>query len=327
LNKPTRIALAVAASGALVASMSACSTIAEPDNLILQYTGGSIDGSHFKQCIEPSKKGPGVINDTNSYVPTSERSWAIRADGSGDTDKPIGGGTKQDAKGNQGPKVDVYVTIRFYLNTNCDGGKDSPVVKWWETVGRRKGADLDPEKSPEEQQKDPGWRDMLYVTVIPKMEAAVRNSTPAFTADEVDNNLNGAYTKLAAAISNELNKEYGKPGAWFCGPGYNRDDKNSCPPIDVVVTDGNYNDAKIAQARADVFAAEQQARAQQIKVQSQVDAANKLRQAGTQGIEIQRLQNELAIAQEQTKQAQACSSNPNCTVIVGSGAGVNVNTK
>lgn len=328
MSKPTRKIGAVLAGAALVLGLGACSTIAEPDNLVLQYTGGSIEGSTFKECIEPSKRGDGVINDTNYYLPTSERSWAIRPDGAGDTDKPIEGGTKQDAKGNQGPKVLVYATLRFYLNTNCEAGAESPVVKWWESVGRRKGADLNPEQSAEEQQKDEGWKQMLYSTVVPKMEAAIRNSTPQFSADEVDNNLNGAYDKLAAAISTELAKEYGKPGSWFCGVAYNRNDQNSCPPIDVVVTDGNYADPSVAKARADVFAAEQRARASLIEAQSKVDTANKLKEAGELGLEVQRLQNELAIAQEQTKQASACAQNPNCTVIVGGGgSGITVGRK
>lgn len=314
----------------VVLGLAACSTIAEPDNLVLQYTGGSVEGSAFKACIAPSTKGDGVVNDTNYYLPTSERGWAIRADGTGDTNQPIEGGTKQDAKGNQGPKVHVYATIRFYLNTNCDAKKDSPVVKWWESVGRRKGADIDPEQSPQEQQQDEGWKQMLYATVVPKMEAAIRNSTPQFSADEVDNNLNGTYDKLASAISKELAKEYGKPGAWFCGLTFNRtakaEDPASCPPLDVVVTDGNYADGSVAKARSDVFAAEQRARAATIDAQSKVDVANKLKEAGAAGLEVQRLQNELAIAQEQTKQAQACAANPNCTVVVGAG-GVNVGTK
>lgn len=308
----------------VLAGLTACSTIAEPDNLVLQYTGGSLDGSKFKECIEPSQRGPGVINDANYYVPSSERSWAIRSDGTGDTDQPIEGGSKPDAAGKVGPKVLVYVTLRFYLNTDCAAGKDSPVVKWFESVGRRKGADVDPGQTPEEQQKDEGWKQMLYATMIPKMLAAISNSTTRFTADEIDSNLNGAYDALAQAISAELSKEYGKPGAWFCGPLFVRADPNSCGPIDVVVTDGNYQDPDIAKARSDVFAAEQRARAAQIDAQSKVDTANRLKQAGAQGIEIQRLQNELLIAQERTKQAQACAANPNCTVVVGDGAGVNV---
>jgi hypothetical protein len=330
LNKVIRNISVCGLGLGLIASASACSTIAEPDNLILQYTGGSLDGSKFKECIEPSKKGPGVVNDHNIYLPSSERSWAIRPDGSGDTAQAVEGGTKQDAKGNQGPKVQVYATLRFYLNTNCDDKANSPVVRWWESVGRRKGADVDPEKSPEEQQKDSGWTDMLKSTMVPKMEAAIRNSTPQFTADEVDNNLNGAYDKLAKAISDELGKEYGKPGAWFCGVAFNRslkvNDPAACPPIDVTVTDGNYADADVAKARADVFAAEQTARAASIQAQSKVDTANKLKEAGAAGLEVQQLQNELAIAQEQTKQAQACASNPNCTVIVGGNGNVNVNS-
>lgn len=328
MKKTTRAILAAFAGLTLIASTAACTSIAEPDNLILQYTGGSFDGSKFKECIAPSKKGPGVINDTNYYLPTSERGWAIRADGKGDSTDGIEGGSKPDANNNQGPKVKVFATIRFYLNTNCEDGSDSAVVKWFESVGRRKGADLDPEQSPEEQQADAGWRNMLYATVIPKMEAAIRNSTPGFTADEVDSNLNGAYDKLAAAISRELSKEYGKPGAWFCGLAYNRADKASCPPIDVVVTDGNYSDPEVAANRQKVFAAEQKAKATEIETRSQLATATALKQAGAEGLEIQRLRNELAIVQEQTKQAEACAKNPNCTVIVGAGgAGVNVGVK
>jgi hypothetical protein len=315
------------AAGALLAGLAACSTIAEPDNLVLQYTGGSIEGTTFSDCIEPASKGDGVVNDHNFYLPTSERIWAIRSDGKGDTDRAIEGGTKPDANGNQGPKVLVYATIRFYLNTNCDGDAASPVVRWWEQVGRRKGADLDPSQSPEEQQKDAGWVDMLYATIVPKMETAVRNSTPQFTADQVDANLDGTYDKLAKAISQELAKEYGKPGAFFCGPGFNRADKTSCPAIDVVVTDGNYADQELAKARSAVAAQELAAKAREIETASRVRAAQELKKAGNEGLELQRLQNELAIAQEQTKQAQACAANPNCTVIVGSGAGVTVGTK
>lgn len=328
MNRTIRRLTVLAAAGGLLATTAACSTIAEPDNLVLQYTGGSADGTTFKDCIEPATKGEGVVNDHNFYLPTSERIWAIRGDGKGDTDRAIEGGTKPDANGNQGPKVVVYATIRFYLNTNCTGDENSPVVRWWEQVGRRKGADLDPEQSPQDQQKDSGWIDMLYATIVPKMETAVRNSTPQFTADQVDANLNSTYDKLAQAIAAELGKEYGKPGAFFCGPGYNRADANSCPAIDVVVTDGNYADPDLAKARSAVAAQELQARAREIETASRLRTAQELKKAGAEGLELQRLQNDLAIAQEQTKQAQACgASNPNCMVIVGSGAGVTVGAR
>lgn len=327
MNRTVHRLACAGAALAVVGSLAACSTIAEPDNLVLQYTGGSDEGTKFSACVEPSKKGKGVINDHNFYLPTSERIWAIRDDGKGDTDRAIGGGTKPDGNGNQGPKVLVYATIRFYLNTNCDDGVNSPVVKWWEQYGRRMGADLDPEQTPQDQQKDTGWIQMLYATIVPKMETAIRNSTPQFTADQVDSNLDGAYDKMAQAISNELSKEYGKPGSYFCGLTFNRADKNSCPAIDVVVTDGNYADPKVAEARTAVAAQELAAKAREIETASRVRAAQELKKAGNEGIELQRLQNELAIAQEQTKQAQACAANPNCTVIVGSNAGVNVSTK
>lgn len=324
MNRIVKRGLAGLAAAVLLAGAGACSTIAEPDNMVLMYTGGSVDGSHFKRCIDPSKRGPGVVNDSNFFLPTGERRWAIRPDDEGDTKVPIEAGSKPDAKGNQGPKVNVYATTRFFLNTNCDGGKDSTVVKWWETLGRRYGADVNPKESSDEQAHDDGFVKMLYASIIPIIERAVRDSTPAFTADQIDSNLNSAYDTLEKAIEQRLATEIQKSGDFFCGPGYDRAVKASCPALDVDVTDGAYADAGVATARAAVFAAQQRAQAAAIDTQSKLDTANALKGAGASGVEVQRLQNQLAIAQESTKQAQACADNPNCTVIVGAGAGVNV---
>lgn len=315
--------VAAVIAGAVVVGGAGCSTIAEPDNMILQYSGGSVDGSHFVRCIEPSKRGPGVVNDTNFALPTSERRWAIRPDDKGDTKTPIEAGSKPDANGNQGPKVNIYATTRFFLNTNCDGGKDAVVVRWWETLGRRYGADVNPEESSDEQAHDDGFVKMLYASIIPIIERAVRDSTPSFTADQLDNNLNGAYETLEAEIEKRLAAEIKASGNFFCGPGYNRADPKSCPPLDVDVTDGAYQDESVAAARAGVFAATQRAKAAEIDTASKLATAKALKEAGSEGLEVQRLQNQLAIEQEHTKQAQACAANPNCTVIVGN-AGVNV---
>lgn len=324
MNRIVKRGLAGVAAAVLLAGAGACSTIAEPDNMVLQYTGGSSDGSHFKRCIAPSTKGPGVVNDSNFFLPTGERRWAIRADDEGDTKIPIEAGSKPDKDGNQGPKVYVYATTNFFLNTNCDGGASSTAVKWWETLGRRYGADINPDEDADAQAHDDGFVKMLYASIIPIIERAVRDSTPAFTADQIDSNLDGAYDTLEKAIEQRLATEIAKSGNFFCGPGYDRAVKASCPPLDVDVTDGSYADASVATARASVFAAQQRAQAAAIDTASKLATATALKGAGASGVEVQRLQNQLQIAQESTKQAQACAANPKCTVIVGSGAGVNV---
>lgn len=304
--------------GALIVGVAGCTTVAEPDNLVLQYSGGSLEGSKFQACIDPASTGNGVVNDTNYYFPTSQRTWNIAAQG-GDSSEWIRSSSKPGDNNQPGPEVGVYVKADFFLNTNCKDGKNSEIVKWWETIGRRYGADIDPAASAEEQSNDAGWRKMLENTLVPVMNSAVRRATKNFTADELDSDLNGSWAALKKSIEDGFSTELNKQGKFFCGVGYDRTNKDSCPPITVMITDVNFADSGIAAARANVFKAEQEAKAKLIAAQAQVDEAKILSQASRDPnyMRIKELENQLA-------QAQACAANPNCTLILGGNANVNV---
>lgn len=315
--KTPRRAVAALLGVAVAVTLGACSTRPSPDEVYLYYMNGPIDTKDFEDCVEPNERGPWQANNDVMALPTSLRTWNIRPSG-GDTDQPIRSSSKPGPNGEPGPEVVVFATAEFYLNTSCAGGKDSPVVQFWEKTGRRYGV-----SSTSGEFSEDGWRTMLLNTLVPAEEKAVREATRKHSADELDANINGIWKQmeedLGTTFLSELRAKTG--GDYFCGPTYNRT-SGDCPPIRISITDVNFADQGIAEARAKVFKAEQDAKAALIAAQSQVDVANKLSQAGKDAgyVRLKELEMQLAAA-------QACASNPNCTLILGAGAGVNVNAK
>lgn len=344
-RNPARTATAAALALAALAALTACSTRAEPDEIILYYKSGAGDNRDFKECIKPGQAGSYPIDDVTYPLPTSLRTWNIRPEG-GDSDAWIKSSTKPDANGTPGPDVGIYAKVEFYLNTDCGitdkdskGTASSPIVQFWERTGRRYEVAKDGEFS------EAGWVNMLKNTLIPAEEAALRGVTRDYSADALDADLNGTWDKVEAAAARllltSLNESVGGNN-YFCGPAYKggaevtwtesklneaggvvtEEKKGTCPPVKIEITDINFADPKIAEARAAVFAAEQKAKADLIAAQAKVKEAALLAEANkTPGYL------ELEKAKLQLQAAQACAANPNCTLIVGGTAGVNVTTK
>lgn len=326
------LTLALAAGLALVG----CSTRAEPDEIVLYYKSGAGDNRDFKECIEPGQAGSYPVDDVTFPLPTSLRTWNIRPQG-GDSDQAIKSSTKPDAKGTPGPDVSIYAKVEFYLNTDCKAGKDSPIVQFWERTGRRYKVAEDGAF------KDDGWRTMLMNTLIPAEEAALRGVTRDFSADKLDADIDGTWDKVevraAQQLRTSLNESVGGSD-YFCGPQYRRgaevswtetkldaagaivteEKKGNCPPVKIEITDVNFADSKIAEARAAVFAAEQKAKADLIAAEAKVREARLLAEANKTPGYLQ-----LEQAKMQLQAAQACAANPNCTLVVGvDGGQVNV---
>jgi hypothetical protein len=355
-------AIAIVATLA-VGSLSACGTTAAPDYLLVRYDKGTGGGLKFKECVQPSKKAGTTWNDQNFALPVSLRTWNISLPNQGgDSNDAIQTGTRPQAevKGSDGkivtaaqpgPDMKVYTKAEFYLNTDCSGKKDSPIVRFWENTGRRYNVATDGETNFSAD----GWKNMLLNTLVPAESKAVRAASRNFDADDLDTNTGGVWAQLEAQMAttfvNELNASIGG-GDYFCGPQYRRgsdgkpvdvkwsipdpasptdptkaiEQHGTCPPVRISIIDINYADTRISDARASAYAAEQTARAAAIDAQSKVNVANKLKEAGTQGAEVQRQQNQLQLEQERTKQVEKCAANPNCTIILGAGAGVTVGT-
>jgi hypothetical protein len=353
-SRRARRALAVIlAVAALVAGMTACATRAQSDSIILYYASGAGEDKKFVECIEPGTSGKYPVDDEIFALPTSLRTWNIRPDG-GDTNVPINSGSKPgqqlgpDGKPTgvtqAGPEVSIWPTADFYLNTDCAGGESSPIVQFWQKTGRRYGISEDGEDG----FKLDRFVNMLKNTLAPAEEAAIRQQTRLYSADDLDANVNDVWTILSRQLGAEFNRQLRDKvgGDYFCGPGFVRgqdvdwieyvadgvDDnglpkfkeekkRGKCPPVRITITDVAFANGDVAKARANVYTAEQNAKAALIDAQSKADVAAKLEKVGNSAayVELQRIDAQL-------KAAEDCRANPNCTVIIdgSGGAGLTV---
>lgn len=346
MNKTIRRGGIFVAVAALGATLVACSTYAAPDQVILYYSAGTGESRQFQECIQPGQSGSYPVDDEIYALPTSLRTWNIRPKG-GDTGEPIASGTlPQQVNGasQPGPEVVVYATADFYLNSDCKAGAKSPIVRFWESTGRRYGISADGEDGFNQG----NFNRMLLNTLVPAEETALRQETRKFGADVLNDNIGNVWTtmerNLAPTFQRTLEDKLG--GKYFCGTGFaggaevewtewqavTEDEegsapaldasgqpvyrevkkKGSCPPVRITITDVNFKDPKIADARARAYAAEQDANAKRIEAQGEADRAAILEGVGNSPgyVRLQEIE-----AQKQA--AEACKVSKNCTVIIG----------
>lgn len=338
--------------------VTGCASRAPANMIGLYYTGGAGENQAFKECIQPGNSGGYPIDDSTFWLPTSLRTWTIAVQG-GDSQTPINTGSQPvpltDTAGQPtgrtqaGPEMNVWATATFYLNTDCAGGHDSPIVQFWEKTGSRtwiNGHGIAVDGDDGEGFQEDSWRTMLQNTLVQAEAKAVRQESRNYTADDIDANNNGVWTLMERALGPSFNAALRDAvgGDYFCGPQYQRgqdvdwteyvrdgDDaqglprfredrkRGKCPPVQISITDAGFANADIARARADVYAAEQRAKAALIDAQSKADVAAKLGQASanTAYVELQKVQAQLAAA-------EACRQNPNCTVIIDGTGGASV---
>lgn len=366
MNKNLRRGGIFLAVAAVLGTLTACSTYAAPDQVILYYSAGTGENREFQECIQPGTSGSYPIDDEIFALPTSLRTWNIRPEG-GDSDKPIASGTLPamvNGASQPGPEVVVYATADFYLNSDCGDGKGreddeettgykSPIVKFWEQTGRRDwcgkgGISADGEDGFNGE----AFRCMLLNTLLPAEEKALRQETRKFSADVLNDNIDNVWAtmerNLAPTFQRELRAKLG--GDFFCGAGYDggrkvkwteweqgkmRNPENggellpevdanglpvyhevekidTCPPVRITITDVNFRDKGIADSRARVTVAENDAKAKQIEANGQAERAATLEGVGNSPGYI-RLQE----IEAQREAAEACKASKNCTVIIG----------
>lgn len=289
--------LAVAAVGALL--LTGCSVIAEPDGVGLYYMEGQSDGYKFDHCIAPGNVDDAEWNNSVVWLPNNLRTWNIAPQG-GDSNAPITVSTKPEPNQPSGVQVNVWPQVNLMLNTNCDDKGNSPIVQFWERIGRRYGADT-----------DAGWKTMLLNTVVPALEKSTRVVVRNYAADPTVAGTN--LPEIQQAVSREFGDELRRlaGGDFFCGPTFNRATK-TCPPVEVLIKDVDYTDPGIQQARNNKQKALEQAAAAVAAAQGELDAAQKLNE-----LYQNRAWVELEKAKLQLEIAKACGQNPNCRMIMG----------
>lgn len=283
------------------ASIAACATVSEPNQVGLYYNMGTSDGYEFDSCIDPGKTGDAEWNNEVIYLPTKLLDWKILENG-GNTDKPTVVAAKPVADQPSGVRVKVWSQTSFYLNTYCDG-TGGMARAFWEKIGRGYGAN-----------SETGLQNMILAKLVPPLQKAQQDIIRDYDADELIGNVGGvraeAQKRISEAFTAELKRLTG--GDYFCGPSFDRL-KNECPAVEVIIVDVDLNNEALQAARDKKIAAQEEAAALVAAAEGQVKAAQKLNAL---------YQNEAWMALEMAKlhlqEVQACSSNPNCTIFFDS---------
>lgn len=301
-----RSVIALLGAGVLF-GVGACSVIAPPDEVGLYYMEGQSDGYKFGHCIEPGVSDKPEWNNSVVWLPNNLRTWNIAATG-GDSNVPITVAAKPEVNQPSGVQVNVWTQTNFKLNTSCVGGKDSPLVKWWETQGRRYQANT-----------EAGWNTMLNNTIVTALITSTRNVVREYSADILVSGVSNAEVqqKIADAFQPELKRLLG--GDFFCGPTFDRKSGN-CTPVEVILKDVDYTDPGIQEARNAKVKALENAAAQVAEAEGKLKAAK-----AQEALYNNPAWLELELANRQLEAIKACSANPNCTIIIGSNGNVLLN--
>lgn len=295
-----------AAGLAITAVAAGCTITPQPDEIVLHYHGGPLEGNSFDRVVLPGDNaGNWNVADTNVSLPTSLRTWNV-APGSADQAEPIVAPSADDVP------VAVWLQVNMLLNTNTDDVPDfegGTLREFWEVIGRRYEADT-----------DEGWDAMMRVTVVPALTKAVTDTVRAYEADPLVYNTDGVYvdvqSRIGAAFLAELTRLSG--GEFFCGtsfvPTWNGG-SGTCPPVELILTNIDFANAAIQDARDGRAVAEEEAAAALIEAEGQTAAQEQLNDALSDPAYLEYL-----IAQLELEQVRACAASPNCTVVVGAGA-------
>lgn len=278
-------------------STTACSEIAPPDQIGLYYAEGQVDGFKFDHCVEPGSSDDWIANNSIVWLPDNLRTWNISPQ-DGDSNVPITVASKPEPNQPSGVQVNVWSQTNMALNTTCTDA-NSPVVQWWENMGRRYNADT-----------DDGWRVMLLNTVVPALEKASRSVVRNYSADALvaGTVLAEVQERISTEFATELKRLTG--GDYFCGPTFRRGSPD-CPPVQILVKDIDYTDAGIQEARNNKQKALENAAAQVAEAEGRVRAAQAQQSLYSNEVWLQ-----LEIAKLELEKAKACAAAGQCTIVI-----------
>ena len=279
-----------------------------PDKIMLHYTGGPIDGTHFVDVVQPgtSTHFYGLLENTY-YLPATQRTYII--------DKDPSSGDKSGTDFITGVSSD-NVTFTFESATYFKLNPNPAVLRqFFEQICLHDHCtDLSP---------GGGWDSMLVRYFRPQIENAVRLETGKYDREHLYRDpatLIAMQTEIAMILKDRINTALG--GEFFCGPDATASScpnltfvlKNPTPPDNVAAA---YNDT--AASAQKIITAENDAQAAVQRANGERDAQN----ARAQGAPLTAAQIDYIKAQAML----ACAQNPSCTLVVTSpDTAVNVNT-
>lgn len=279
-----------------------------PDKIMLHYTGGPVDGTHFKEVVQP---GTGTriygMMENLYFLPATQRTYLF--------DKDPETGDKHGVDylvGVSSDNVSFTFEAALYFKLNTD---PQTLRRFFEQICLHDHCtDLS---------AGGGWDQMLGQYFRPQIENALRLETGKYDREHLyrdPDTLRSMQADISGDLRDAINKSLG--GEYFCGVDSTSTNctqltfvlKNPTPPDNVAAA---YNDSAAASQK--IVTANNDARAKVAAAEGERDAQNTRASAS-------------ALTEEQLDyiRAQAmlaCAQNPSCTLVITQGnTGVNVNT-
>jgi regulator of protease activity HflC (stomatin/prohibitin superfamily) len=281
-----------------------------PDKVLLHYSGGPTQGTHFKEIVSPGSSTSfyGLLEHFY-FLPATQRNYIISKNAD-EGDRHHADSIQSPSK--DGVNFDFQLAVYFKLNT-----QPAVVKQFFEQICLKYHCwDLS---------ADGGWDHMLNDTLRQQIENALQIESRRYSTDDLANNpdvIARIQTSIGTDLKDRFNRVLG--GEFFCGPTYDRQRSGVCPDFNFVMkkpeAPQNIRDHYAAVKAAQISIQEAQAEALKKKAEAEGDAA---RQAALQGAP------ELSAAQLRYLEVQAeqsCASNSNCTLVVTPG-GTNINVQ
>lgn len=280
-----------------------------PDKIMLHYTGGPIDGTHFVEVVQP---GTGTklygLAENLYYLPATQRNYIV------DKDPNTGDKTGQDHLiGVSSDNVSFTFEAAVYFKLNTD---PKVLRQFFEQICLHDDCtNLGNGK---------GWDKMLAQYFRPQLENAVRLEAGKYTREELYRDpatLVAMQQDISQVLNDRITKAIG--GEFFCGPDATT---KTCPDLTVLIKNPTPPD-NVSTAYNETAASAQRVTTAKNDASAKVEVAK-----GEKNAQDERAKSApLTQAQIDYIKAQAllaCAQNTNCTLVVtdsASGA-VNVNT-
>jgi len=289
-----------------------------PDKLLLHYTGGPIQGTHFKEEVSPGTRTKfyGLLENFY-FLPATQRNYII----SGDPNRGDRHGVDTIVTPSKHRvSMSVEAAVYFKLNIRTDdikGFRGGTVRRFFEQVclheydGEGNCIDLSP---------GGGWDKMLEQYFRPQIDQTIRAELGKYDYQQEwqDPNIRAEIQGAVGPVLKErINTALG--GEFFCGPDSTR---TRCTNFGFVLQ--AVNPPKDV---ADAFS--QTAAAAQLVQKANQDAQAKIA-AATGDAESQRIRASApppppaATAYIKATAEQACANNPNCRLVIVDGTGTTV---
>lgn len=284
-------------------------TSVPPDKIMLHYTGGPIQGTHFVSVVQPGTGNHfyGIMENTY-MLPATQRTYII--------DKDPNTGEKKGAadfvSGVSSDNVTFSFEIAVYFKLNTE---PKVLRQFFEQICLHDHCtDLG---------DGGGWDKMLAQYFRPQIENAVRLEAGNYDREHLYRDpatLKKMQADIEGILKDRVNTNLGGP--FFCGPDSTATNctdftvvvKNPTPPQNVADA---YNDT--AAAAQKVVTAQNDAAAKVKAAEGERDAQN----ARAESKPLTQAQIDYVLAQA----TLACAQNSNCTLVVTPGNGaVNINT-